>query len=325
MKIVTKAEGTLKAWPNFNSENDCEKLRKAMKGLGTDEKSIIDVLGYRTNIQRMHIVKQFKAMFGKDLAKELTSELSGKFLTCCEALCLPPDVFDASQIKKAVKGLGTDEDVLIEILCTRTNKQIEAMKIAYKQLFKSELEKDIRGDTSGHFRKLLISQLQANRDENLTYDLTSVQDDVTELLRAGQDKWGTDESVFNKIMCQRSQAHLRALFREYSKKSNKNKTVQDAISSEFSGDVKNALLAIVNVIENKVGYFADLLHKSMKGLGTNDDQLIRVVVSRCECDMVQIKKEFERKFNQPLQQWLKDDTSGDYRKILLALIGEPIK
>jgi len=31
---VYQAEGTLKPWPTFNAEVDCERLRKAMKGLG---------------------------------------------------------------------------------------------------------------------------------------------------------------------------------------------------------------------------------------------------------------------------------------------------
>ena len=34
--LSVQAEGTLKPWPTFNAEIDCEKLRKAMKGLGED-------------------------------------------------------------------------------------------------------------------------------------------------------------------------------------------------------------------------------------------------------------------------------------------------
>ena len=33
----------------------------------------------------------------------------------------------------SLQGLGTDDDCLIEILCTRTNVQIKAMQEAYKK------------------------------------------------------------------------------------------------------------------------------------------------------------------------------------------------
>ena len=32
-----------------------------------------------------------------------------------------------------VQGLGTDEELLIEILCTRTNQQIKDMVVSYKK------------------------------------------------------------------------------------------------------------------------------------------------------------------------------------------------
>ncbi len=40
-----------------------------------------------------------------------------------------------------------------------------------------------------------------------------------------------------------------------------------------------------------------------QGLGTDDDALIRILVSRSEVDMVQIKNEFFRDYKQSLAQF----------------------
>ena len=44
----------------------------------------------------------------------------------------------------------------------------------------------------------------------------------------------------------------------------------------------SVLLPLVRCVHSRPMYFAEKLYKSMKGAGTDDTTLIRIVVSRCE-------------------------------------------
>jgi len=61
----------------------------------------------------------------------------------------------------------------------------------------------------------------------------------------------------------------------------------------------------VRVIQDKPGYFALKMQKAMKGLGTDDQALVRIIISRSECDMVQIKNSFEQQFQGRLADWIR--------------------
>uniref|UniRef100_A0A5F8GIB3 Annexin n=1 Tax=Monodelphis domestica TaxID=13616 RepID=A0A5F8GIB3_MONDO len=71
--------GTITDTPGFDPVRDAKVLRKAMKGFGTDEDAIIECLTRRSNKQRQQILLSFKTAYGKDLIKNLKSELSGNF------------------------------------------------------------------------------------------------------------------------------------------------------------------------------------------------------------------------------------------------------
>ncbi|XP_046543180.1 annexin A11-like isoform X1 [Haliotis rubra] len=311
---------TVFATEPFNPEQAADAMRKAMKGLGTDEGTIINIMMTHDNRQRREIEKTFKTMFGKDLKAELKSELSGRFEDVTLALLEAPRTFDAKELKGAIKGAGTDETTLIEILCCRTNKEIEEIKAEYKRLYQKDLEKDIQSDTSGHFKRFLTSQVTANRCSSTEVNPSDALIDAQELVKAGVKKLGTDESVFNRILSLRSYNQLKEVFKAYQMACGED--IETSIKKETSGHLEQSYLSVVKLVRNTPAFYAELLYRSMKGAGTKDKHLIRLVVSRCEIDMGLIKEEFERNYGKTLASFIKGDTSGDYKKILLGLIGE---
>ncbi|NXU62387.1 ANX13 protein, partial [Horornis vulcanius] len=262
---------------------------------GTDEKKIIEVLSSRTSEQRQQIKQKYKALYSKEMEKDLKGDLSGNFEKTVLALLDLPCEYEARELRKAMKGAGTDESLLIEILCTRNNKEIENIKEAYKRLFDRDLESDVKSDTSGSLRKILVM-----------------------LLEAGEGRWGTEELAFNVVLAKRSYSQLRATFEAYEKVCGKD--IEESIKSETSGDLEKAYLTLVSCAKDCPGYFATLLHKSMKGAGTDEETLIRILVTRAESDLPAIKEKFQQMYKKPLAEAVRSDTSGDFRKLLLAIL-----
>ena len=54
----------------------------------------------------------------------------------------------------------------------------------------------------------------------------------------------------------------------------------------MSGDLRRGFKTVVMCVRSRPQYFAERLYSSMKGAGTDDDTLIRVVVSRSEVGYV---------------------------------------
>lgn len=305
--------------PDFNAEEVADKLKNAMKGLGTDEQEIIEAIGPITNAERQLVAQQYKQAYGQDLIEDLKSELGGNFEDAVVALMTPPRMYDANELRAAMQGAGTDEATLIEILCSRTNDEIEEIKEIFEKEFEHNLEEDVQSETSGYFKRLLVSQVNAGRDNTDEVDEDLAKEEAQEIYEAGEGSWGTDEAAINKVLSMRNYEQLRATFAAYSNLSGKD--IEEAIDSECSGSLRDGLLAIVRYAKDPPTFFAKRLYDSMKGAGTSDNDLIRVIVSRSEVDLADIKDAFQGLYEQSLSDFVSDDCSGDFKRLLLTVIG----
>nr|AIA08665.1 annexin [Heterodera avenae]AIA08666.1 annexin [Heterodera avenae] len=304
---------------NFDPKVSANFLHKAIEEKRKDE--IIHLLCTISNQQRQDLAIEFKQLFGEDLFAKLKKALSGDFEELILALLEQPAVYDAQQMHRAMSGLGTKESVLIEILVTHSNRQIAEMKRVYEQLYGHPLEKDIVGDTSGAFQRLLVSLCNESRDESWSSDPIRANLTARALFKEGEVESGVNDVLFNQVLANENFIQLHLIFEEYQKISGH--PIEQAIHQNFSGETRDGYLAVVECVSNRHAFFAKVLQNSTKsflGLGRRDTDLIRLIVTRAECDMVEIKEQYMQMFNTPLEKAIESNCSGPYKDGLLTLI-----
>lgn len=301
-------------------EEAAKNIRNAFKGIGTDEDKLIGTITSFDNEMRQLIKLKYMSMYGRRLEEDAKSELSGEFLDAVLALLMPKDEYEARCLKTTFDGFGTNEQELIELVCTKDGKEIRTMASTYKQIFHRDVDKDLVSETSGYLCNVLRAILSGGRAENHGFDIELVRKEAVELYKAGKGRIGTDEDEFIRILCSRSFPQLLTTFAIYNEWYKV--TLADSIESEMSGDLRDACSTIVKCVQNRPAYFADLIHETMKGLGTNEKKLMRLLISRSNVDLKEIKAEYKKKYNKTLYDAVKSELGGDFQKLMLALIGK---
>nr|CAB51927.1 annexin A10 protein [Mus musculus] len=309
-------QGTIFPAPNFNPMMDAQMLGGRLQGFDCNKDMLIDILTQRSNAQRQMIAGTYQSMYGRDLISVLKEQLSSHFKEVMVGLMYPPPSYDAHELWHAMKGPGTDENCLIEILASRTNGEIFQMREAYCLQYSNNLQEDIYSETSGHFRDTLMNLVQANREEGYSDPAMAAQDAMV-LWEACQQKTGEHKTMMQMILCNKSYPQLRLVFQEFQNISGQD--MVDAINDCTDGYFQELLVAIVRCIQDKPSYFAYKLYRAIHDFGFHNKTVIRILIARSEIDLMTIRKRYKERFGKSLFHDIKNFASGHYEKALLAI------
>lgn len=300
---------------------DADALRAAMKGFGTNQKVLISILCKADPLAIERLKDTFSKRLGRDLKKDIISETSGNFENVLVALVHGPLKQDVYAIRKALKGAGTDEAILDDVLLGRSNADLLAIKQAYSAEFKGRsLEADVRDDLSGDVRALYNIVLTASRpEENVPITADAINQTVKDLHHA----MGTlmpNAAVVSRIFARHSHHQLRQIKQQYDLQFKS--VLERTVESKFSGHIKAALVAILQSAVDPIKRDVEGLENAMKGWGTKDTHLVERLV-RIHWDrnrMQQVKAMYRGIYHKELADRVKGETSGDYKAALVAIL-----
>lgn len=303
-------------------DKDVETLKKSLKIGGAekvDENAIIKLLANRNNVMRQQLRNYYNKKFNRDLVSDLKAELDGKFEAAIVALLDDPFIYDAKSLHKAMKGVGTDTDACIEIICTRPNWYLKNIMTAYTNLTGGDLIKDLKSEVKlmGNTGSLLCTLLQCQRSENPTPNKETIEKYADDLIKGGIQKLGTDEKLFMDILTKTSTPELQLLIDTYQKKAGESLLV--SIDKEFTGDVKKTLKTIIYANTTPSEYFAQRVNEAITSGGQKDELLMRILITRDEVDMPKIKECYKTLYGKDMVESVKEATLGDYKNLLVEL------
>ena len=297
-----------------------EDFQAKLQNINVDSDPLIELITNMKYEDRINFKKTYKQRFNKDLIEDIKFQAKGRNLEyALTSLFTDPVEYDCKELYESMKGLGTKEDTLIEILGTRSSERIEEIVKNYQSYSGSKhtLEYDIKDDTSGNFRRILLKIIKTKRNDNENANFQDCISYAQELYKKGDDLCGKDNCLFIKYITELSASELKLVCSQYHKISGKN--IIDKVKEIYDGESANLLKTLVHSTLVPNEYFAIRLRDAIKGWGTNNQVLIRVLVTRDKKDFPEIKRYYKKLFDLDLIEDIKGDISGNYQKLMVAI------
>ena len=291
-----------------DSSSVLENLHEALDDK-EGESIIINILCSKSNSDLQKLKKDYENKYNENLEEKLNKKLKSKLKDLIQALLQDPIEYDANEIFKAVDGLGTDDDALIEIISSRSQDHLKDVSKKYFETRKVTMENDIKNDTSQAYGRLITQMSKGERSENPYPNINDIKKICSEL--KGEKNKKLDKDIFVKYFSQCSNSELIMIYKIFEKENGKN--LLDFINEKFGADSRNLYKAIFSYLANPIKYFTERIHT------WKDKIVIRNIVSQRD-NLKEIKEEYKKLYDKNLEDDIKEKTKDGFQKALLNLV-----
>ncbi|KAG6951298.1 hypothetical protein JG688_00013783, partial [Phytophthora aleatoria] len=311
-------EGSNMESTTFSADIDAaaQEIQRACTGTASDEAALASLLLSKTVEQRYLIWWRYRILYKQSLTVWVKS--TSDYGVLLQMLASPLEHVEAEVLRKATKGLGTTEEWIYPVVMARSNSEIALLKKTFQEKYGEDLVKVLSGELSGDLKKVILTAMRGEvADFNASIHTSAkAAADADALYKAGEGRMGTDEMTFINILVLSPAEHVRNINSAYV--ANYKTDLVGAISAEFSGDAKRALLFLVRSVLEPVELLAELFETTLKSAGKNAYGLSAWVVRYYRL-LVRIRIVYMRLYGQELRTRIQSVVSGEYCQLLVSV------
>ena len=219
-------------------------------------------------------------------------------------------------VRKRPLSKSIDESMIYEIFTSCTQEELKEIELAYKKETNKDLSKEIESNFPSAIRKNLLNLLNIPRSLNQSPNRVECEKWAQNLIDAGENNWVSNEQVFREIFVLRSPEELVLIGRYFYQKTGEQ--LLDVVEKKLTNKVRNLLRELLYNVINPHELFADKINNALKS--NNTSLLNRILVSRCQIDMEEIRNIYKIKYNNELRDDIMARTNGMYQKLCLYLV-----
>lgn len=233
----------------------------------------------------------------------------------------------ARALRNAMSGPGTDEDAIYAAFAGRTQEQVDAVERVYNAMFERSLSADLQDElTESELRQLAVFGAAsaatvaaggvAATSGGTTVTPVVLAEMVAERLHRAMDRVGTDEAALFAALTGRTVDERREIAAAYERIAGH--SLEHALRDELSGtDLTRAL----RLLHQGLLEPADELYLAMRGAGTDEDTVFRVLdaLAGDEPAIRAMEASYRSKYGDLVTHLRDDLSSGEYQRAIAVL------